>query len=203
MASLRSKEMRREDVNDGGDDEKEKQRQVEDVPKPEEAFVERKGRSLPYRRNMQCYQVSYAGKLPSPNLSRPSKVLAFDRYDLPGVGNQPRPNNPCTPANHRQKEKPGENALGGNRTKLRKRVKLGDDTVGNWQAGAYKPLERIGVGEDLLHDRFASVQSKVDLAVEIPPDDSTSGNNKHRREGHIAVDRAEPEIRVQQNQHGP
>jgi hypothetical protein len=48
-ASLRSKEMRREDVNDGRHHQKKEQGQVEDVPKPEEAFVECKSSGLLYR----------------------------------------------------------------------------------------------------------------------------------------------------------
>ena len=51
-AGLRSEEMRREDVNDGRNHEKKEQGQVEDVPKPEEAFIECKSSGLLYRGDM-------------------------------------------------------------------------------------------------------------------------------------------------------
>jgi hypothetical protein len=41
----------------------------------------------------------------------------------------------------------------------------------------------------------------VDLAVEVPTNDSTYRNNKRCHEGDAAVDRAKPEICVPQNQH--
>jgi len=57
-AGLRSEEMRREDVNDGRNHEKKEQGQVEDVPKPEEAFIECKSSGLLYRGDMGLLPVT-------------------------------------------------------------------------------------------------------------------------------------------------
>ena len=198
-----SEKMCREDVDDCSDHEKEKQWQVEDMPKPEKTVVECKHSSFLHGRDVQRDEVGHAGKLPSPHFARPPEPLAFDLDDPPCIGNQPPTNKPRTPADHRQQEQSCENAPRRRRADLRKRIKLFDDAVGNGQAGGNQIPQCISVGEHLPHDRFPSVKPNVDLRVEIPPDDSAHRNNKHCSKRHIAVDRPEPKICMHQNQYRP
>src|SRR5580704_14770118 len=43
----------------------------------------------------------------------------------------------------------------------------------------------------------------MNLAVEVPTTDTARGDDEHCHEGHVAVDRAKPEIRVPENQYSP
>src|SRR5262245_38747715 len=151
---------------------------------------------------MSGHKVSYASNLLALNFLRPPTVLAFDGDHTPRIGNQPHLNNGATPAHHREQNKTAENALGGGCTKLRKGIQVRNHPVGNRGIGANKSPQFINVGHDLLSLRFAPVQAKVDLAVEVSADDSTSGNDKHGHERHATVDRAKPEVRMPQDQHG-
>ena len=91
MAWLPLKEMRSKDVNDRGNHKKKEQRQMEDVPEPEETFVECERRRFLYGRDMQRDEVNEAGKPSASDPSRPSKAFALDLDDATRIGHQPHP----------------------------------------------------------------------------------------------------------------
>src|SRR5215470_6044124 len=180
--------MRCEDMNDCHDDEKNEQGHVKDVPKPEETLVKCKGRSPLGGANMLCDKIFHSGKLLALHAPRPPAPPAFDRDHLPRIGNQTHTNGVSAPADHRQQDKPAENALGGGRTKLREVVQSCDDAIGDLRIRADKSPQLVGIGLDLLGLRFTPVHPKVDFAVKIPTDDATYRNDKHRHERDTTVD---------------
>src|ERR1700693_6262821 len=157
MTSLRSKEMRCEDVNDCHDHEEDEQGHMKDVPEPEQTLIECKGCSLSDRGDMQGHEIRDAGKLLALNSSRPSAPPALERDHFPRIGNQLHTNDGSAPADQQHKNKPCEDALGCSRTKPCKLVHLLEQTMSNGRIGADEALQRFHVGQDLLHDRFAAV----------------------------------------------
>src|SRR5262245_40017441 len=181
--------MRCEDMDDYCDHEKNEQGYVKNVPKPEKALVKRKGRGLLGGVDMLRHKALYAGKLPALNLLRPPTALAFGCDHAPSVCHQPHLNDRAAPTNHRERNEPGESALGGGRAKPRKGIQVRNHPVGNGGVGANETPQFINIGHDLLSLRFASIQPKMDLAVEVLANESASGNDEHRHECDAAVDR--------------
>src|SRR5450631_643164 len=121
---------------------------MEDVPKSEEAFIEREDRRLLYGRDMQRHQFSDPRKPAPPDLSRPSQPLAFGHNRPARVSNQPYANDARPHANGGNEQEAGEDTFRSNRAKLRKRAQLFDEAVRDGQIDTDGFLQRVGIGQD-------------------------------------------------------
>src|SRR5580700_11121110 len=111
MRTLRSKEMRREDVDDCGEHEQEKQRNVQDVPSAEHTLIQLQRPGFLDGRQVDTDQIRNLGDATTPIPLRPPPPPPFDCNDAVHLCNYPPANDPTAPAGRWQLQDRGENTI--------------------------------------------------------------------------------------------